>query len=77
MGYRRFTDRDGKMWEVRDRSTSEWELGPVSGNPRPAVRVRTPGYESDPFELSTEELQRLLDSAPSRGTGPRKSPFTD
>lgn len=77
MGYRRFTDRDGNMWEVRDRSMSEWELAPVSGNPRPAVRVRAPGYERDPFELSTEEVQRLLDSVPPEGTRSRKSPFMD
>jgi hypothetical protein len=77
MGYRRFTDRDGNAWEVRDRSMSDWELEPVSGNPRPTVRVRAPGYESDPFELSTEELQRLLDSAPPTRASSPKSPFKD
>ena len=77
MGYRRFTDRDGNTWEVHDRSMSEWELRPVSGNPKSAVRVQAPGYETDPFELSTEELQRLLDSVPSSSSRPRKSPFKD
>jgi hypothetical protein len=77
MGYRRFTDRDGNTWEVRDRSQSEWELQPVSGNPKPSVRVQAPGYESDPFELSNEEMQQLLDSGPSGSRGARKSPFKD
>ena len=45
--------------------------------PWPPVRVSAPGYERDPFELSIEELQRLLDRAPRPGSGPRKSPFKD
>jgi len=77
MGYRRFDDRDGEVWEVRDHSGSEWELQPVSGDARP-ITVPAPGHEADPFELSVEELQRLLDIA--RGVSsrsPRKSPFKD
>lgn len=77
MGYRRFDDHDGETWEVRDRSRSEWELQPVSGTGN-AVTVPAPGYEADPFELSVEELQRLLDTA--RGTSrrsPPQSPFKD
>ncbi len=77
MGYRRFDDRDGEVWEVRDRSGSEWELQSVSGKEE-SVAVPAPGYEADPFELSVEELQRLLDAA--RGTSrrsQRKSPFKD
>ncbi len=77
MGYRRFSDRDGHQWEVRDRSRSEWELQPVSGNPHPPRTIRPPSYEADPFELSIEELQRLLDQS---GEGPArraKSPFRD
>ena len=77
MGYRRFTDRDGNEWEVRDQSGREWQLAPVSGNPKAAVRVSAPSYESDPFELSTEELQRLLDGVAQRTSGPRRSPFRD
>jgi len=76
MGYRRFTDRDGNEWEVRDLSNREWELTRVSGGSLPPVRVTAPGYETDPFELSTEEMQRLLDAArPSRSSGQRQSPF--
>jgi hypothetical protein len=78
MGYRRFTDREGQVWEIRDDSSRDWRLEPVAGNPHPAVRVSAPGYESDPFELSNEELQRLLDQAPRPGAGQgRRSPFRD
>ncbi len=77
MGYRRFMDRDGNDWEVQDSSGSEWRLLPVSGNQKPQVTVRAPGYENDPFELSSEELQRLLDAARSARTTPSKNPFLD
>ena len=78
MGYRKFTDRDGYQWEVRDKTSSEWELIPVGSNPGGVTRIRAPGYEKDPFELSAEELQQLLDD--DRGTGrrrPAKNPFGD
>ncbi len=77
MGYRRFSDRDGHQWEVRDRSKSEWELQPVGGNPHRPRTVRPPSYEADPFELSTEELQRLLDQSGEGPTRRVKSPFRD
>jgi hypothetical protein len=77
MGYRRFTDRDGATWEVRDVSRSEWEFVPTSAAAGRSVRVRAPSYESDPFEMSTEECQRLLDSEQRGGTAKRKSPFLD
>ena len=78
MGYRRFTDRDGVTWEVRDVSNAEWELVPVSTGRGRATRVRAPSYESDPFEVSTEELQRLLDAGGSGGSrATRKNPFAD
>lgn len=78
MGYRRFTDRDGVTWEVRDVSNAEWELVPVSTGRGGAVRVRAPSYESDPFEVSAEELQRLLEAGGSGRERPtRKNPFGD
>lgn len=76
MAYRKFEDREGRVWEVVDRSSSQWELRPVRGNPDDPHRVRAPGYEKDPFELSQEELRRLLDST-KPSSGPRKSPFRD
>ena len=79
MGYRRFIDRDGRAWEIRDRSRSEWQFAPTSGNTEEAISLSPPGYERDPFEMSDEELQRLLDtvgmSQPRRA--PPKSPFQD
>jgi hypothetical protein len=77
MAYRRFEDRDGKKWEVLDRSFSQWEFRPVEGNTGDVRRARAPGYEKDPFELSVEELQRLLDSAPASSRPTKKSPFRD
>lgn len=77
MAFRAFTDRDGRRWEIRDRSDREWEFVPDKGNPGPARVVEPPGYETDPYELSAEELQRLLDSAPPGRARERKSPFKD
>ena len=49
----------------------------MAGNPGRARDVASPGYEKDPFEMSIEELQRLLDG--SKPPKPRdvKSPFKD
>lgn len=78
MGYRKFTDLDGRSWEIRDNSRSEWMFEPLPGNPEGRTAVSPPGYDNDPFELSNEELQTLLDAAggpsPRR---PKKSPFPD
>ena len=78
MGYRRFNDSKGGVWEVKDVSRSEWEFVPASGSGK-AVRATAPGYESDPFELSTEELQRMLERAigEQERRGKKKSPFAD
>lgn len=77
MAFRTFNDRNGHGWEVRNRAFRDWEFYPLANNPNAARRVTSPGYEKDPFELSVEELQRLLDSAPAPGTRPKKSPFKD
>jgi hypothetical protein len=80
MGYRRFVDRDGITWEVHDPSDAEWELEPVSDPGQGPVRVQAPGYQKDPFDLSAEELQRLLDGVRRGGPPPpasRRSPFRD
>jgi hypothetical protein len=78
MAHRRFRDRDGNDWEVRIPSRDMWELSPVGDNAARPRTVPAPGYERDPYELSLEELQRLLDgSAPTMGHLRRKSPFID
>jgi len=59
------------------RGRQEWSFDPIDGNPGPARSVKPPGYETDPFELSIEELQNLLDAAPVPASRPKKSPFLD
>jgi hypothetical protein len=82
MGHRRFKDRNGAVWDVRDASSSEWEFIPTDPGAHP-VRVPAPGYQKDPFEVSAEELQRLLDAHHPSGGDPRPgrprkpSPFKD
>ena len=78
MAYRNFTDTQGRKWEIQVRAKSEWELHPVGDNKERPRTVRPPGYEPDPFEMSIEELQRLLDQPDSPGrTRSPKSPFAD
>ncbi len=79
MGYRRFVDRAGRAWEVRDETNSEWAFVPQPGNPMDRTVVPAPGYDNDPFELSNEELQKLLDAASGNAGGShrKKSPFLD
>jgi len=75
VGYRRFVDGEGGRWEIRIEASGEWRFEPVSGNPRPTSRARPPLYARDPFELSEQELQRILGGARpiERRTAP--SPF--
>lgn len=77
MADRRFTDREGRSWDVRVRSRSEWLYEPVDDNPGPARSGAAPGYETDPFELSVEELQQLIDAARAPRQREKKSPFLD
>lgn len=77
MAHRRFRDRDGQEWEIRSHARAEWEFDPVGENPGPARTVQPPGYERDPYELSVEELQRLLDGGTARKPRQAKSPFKD
>jgi hypothetical protein len=77
MGDRRFAGPDGKRWDVVVRSKREWILEPVEDNPGPRRTVDPPGYETDPFELSIEELQHLLGGSRAPQAKPKKSPFLD
>lgn len=77
MGFRRFTDRDGREWEIRDQSRMQWQFEPIGDNTDRRRAVAAPSYERDAFELSQEELQQLLDrSVPERERRAR-SPFRD
>jgi hypothetical protein len=77
MAFRKFQDGDGHEWEVRVRSREEWDFDPVGDNPHRPRTARAPGYETDPFELSKEELQRLLDESDPGSARRAKSPFRD
>ncbi|HKK08326.1 MAG TPA: hypothetical protein VKA44_05520 [Gemmatimonadota bacterium] len=78
MGYRKFSDRDEDGWEVRDESDRRWVFRPLRGNEKAETRVTPPSGVDDPFELTTEELQKLLDGGrPARGRGRPPSPFRD
>ena len=77
MGDRRFADGEGKRWDVVVRSRSEWIFEPVEDNPGPRRTGTPPGYERDPFELSIEELQLVLDGSKGQAAPRKKSPFAD
>jgi hypothetical protein len=78
MADRSFLDQQGRRWEIRVRSKSEWELVPAGDNRERPRWVRPPGYEPDPFEMSVEELQRLLGQPDAMGRSkPGKNPFMD
>lgn len=77
MGFRTFVDRSGLKWEIRPTSRDWWELAPADDNPGPARTVAPPGYETDPYELSKEELQHLLDQSTARRARQVKNPFGD
>lgn len=77
MGFRRFVDASGHEWEVRPRTKDEWELAPAGSNEERPRWVRSPGYERDPFELSKEELQRLVDGSDAGQSRQVKNPFQD
>lgn len=77
MSFRRFTDRHKQDWEIRPQSNNVWELSPTGENPGRPRTVPAPGYEKDPWEMSQEELQRLLDAAATLPERKRKNPFGD
>lgn len=84
MSHRRFSDRQGRRWEIRSEASGAWRFEPVSGNPGPARHGRPPLYATDPFELSERELRTILrDADPVSGGGARPktpggpSPFPD
>jgi hypothetical protein len=78
MSVRNFKDKSGRRWQVKIRSRHEWLLEPLPGNPETAKTVEPPLYAEDPFELSEQELQRILAGAGgSQESSNRPSPFKD
>jgi len=77
MAHRTFADSSGNRWEINPVGRSEWTFDPIEGNPGPARTSTPPGYETDPYELSVEELERLLEAAVPRRKPKGKSPFLD
>lgn len=82
MAYRKFQDRNGNGWEVRTESRQRWRFEPLRGSDEKPRMVTPPLYAEDPFELSEQELQKMLDEArpaPGTGSGPteKRSPFLD
>ena len=77
MGFRKFIDRDKQQWEIRDVSRSRWEFAPAGENRLTVRSFEPPGYETDPYELSQEELQQLFDASAAAPERKRKNPFGD
>ncbi len=77
MGFRTFTDRDKRAWEIRPVSRTAWEFHPVGDNRERPRSVAAPGYEEDPYELSQEELTRLFEASTPQQVRERKSPFKE
>lgn len=78
MGYRKFHGPRGEGWEVRDDSRREWRLVPIGSNQEGEKRVTAPTHTDDPFELSEEELQKMLEGGrPRRGAGDPSTLFKD
>lgn len=78
MSNRRFSDWQRKQWEVQVTSKSEWQFNPIGGNNASARRVCPPLYAGDdPFELSEQELQKILGNSTTPPMSTKPSPFGD
>lgn len=77
MAFRRFTDRDKRVWEIRPLNPREWEFSPVGENRERPRTVASPGYEKDPYELSQEELQRLFEGSAGQAERKVRNPFSE
>lgn len=78
MSYRKFTDRSGAAWQVKDDSLNRWTFDPLPGNPSRPRTVTPPSYTDDPFEMSEGELQHLFDKARAASRpGKAAWPFKD
>ncbi|MEE8521677.1 MAG: hypothetical protein V3U63_08005 [Gemmatimonadota bacterium] len=72
---RKFKDRSGAPWVVeRYHGTPDLVFRPVEGAQAEELTVPAPGHNKDPYELSDEELQRLLERAQPRYRKPKRPP---
>lgn len=72
---RKFTDRTGQPWMVaREHGRSELVFRPVEGGHGDERTAPLPTHTQDPFELSDEELQSLLDRSHPRYRKPKGPP---
>ena len=76
---RKFNDDNGTAWIVeRPHASPELVFRPVEGSQRDERVIQLPGHTQDPYELSDQELIRLLGRARPRYSGPKRpSPFKD
>lgn len=66
--HRKFEDARGDSWEIRPERDFKWYFVPLEGNEAIRRIVTPPPRADDPFELSEQELQKLLDSGiPTQG----------
>lgn len=72
---RKFVDRNGKPWDVeREHGRRQLVFRPIEGSSADERNSPAPGHTDDPFELSDEELQRLLDRSRPRYHKPKGPP---
>lgn len=76
---RKFKDAKGRSWIAeRPHASSDLVFRPLEGSERDERLARLPGHTKDPYELSDQELVRLLDGARPRYSKPKRpSPFKD
>ncbi len=77
MSFRNFSDRSGARWQVKPRSKGEWNMEPLPGNPAARRIASPPLYATDPFELSEQELQRILEDAREAPYAVTKPPWEE
>ncbi len=76
---RKFKDRQGAPWIVEHpHGSTELIFRLLEGPETDQRTIPLPSHTNDPFELSDQELQRLLDqSKPRYGKPKRPPPFKD
>lgn len=72
---RKFVDRSGRTWDVQEtHGRRELVFRPTDGTDADQRVAPAPTHTRDPFELSDEEIQRLLDRSSPRYRKPKGPP---